>query len=117
VRAVWSNDVAMTTRMNSAVAHYTGQTELADAIQQGLAAKAAGDDNAATVLLGKAAKLAHDTNNDATMRLLKKVVEVDNADAGTVRLRRDVDKADEMALDTRSTKTVRINRTPDGGQP
>ena len=117
VRAVWSNDVAMTTRMNSAVAHYTGQTELADAIQQGLAAKAAGDDNAATVLLGKAAKLAHDTNNDATMRLLKKVVEVDDENAGTVRLRRDVDKADEMALDTRSTKTVRINRTPDGGQP
>jgi hypothetical protein len=118
VRAVWSNDVAMTTRMNSAVAHYTGQTELADAIQQGLAAKAAGDVNTATVLLGKAAKLAHDTNNDATMRLLKKVVEVDNPDAGTVRLRRDVDKADEMALDTRSTKTVRINRTgTDGSQP
>jgi hypothetical protein len=121
VRAVWSNDVAMTTRMNSAVAHYTGQTELADAIQKGLAAKAAGDENTATILLGKAAKLAHDTNNDATMRLLKKVVDVDVNDAGTVRLRRDVEKSDEMALDTRSTKTVRINKTPPaaptGGQP
>jgi hypothetical protein len=116
VRAVWSNDVAMTTRMNQAVAHYTGQTELADAIQQGLAAKAAGDTDAATVLLGKAAKLAAESNNDATMRLLRKVVDVEDAEAGTVRLKRDVDKADEMALDTRSTKTVRISRTgPDGG--
>ncbi len=122
VRAVWSNDVAMTTRMNPAVAHYTGQAELADAIQQGLAAKAAGDENAATVLLGKAAKIAQDTNNEGTIRLLKKVVDID-VDGGTVRLRRDVEKSDEMALDTRSTKTVRIARTagitpaPDGTQP
>jgi hypothetical protein len=114
VRAVWSNDVAMTTRMDKAVAHYTGQAELATAIQDGLAAKAAGNESDATILLGKAAKLAAESNNEATMRLLKKVVDVDDANAGTVRLRRDVDKADEMALDTRSTKTVRINRPGDG---
>ena len=30
-----------------------------------------------------------------------------------MRLKRDVDKADEMALDTRSTKTTRIRRTGD----
>ena len=33
-----------------------------------------------------------------------------DADAGTVRLKQGVDKADEMALDTRSTKTTRIRR-------
>jgi hypothetical protein len=112
VRAVWSGDVEATTRINPAVAHYTGQTELAAAIQEGLAAKAAGDDGTATRLLGKATKLANETGNDDTMRLLKKVVEVDDANAGTVRLKRSVDKADEMALDTRSTKTTRIRREP-----
>ena len=43
-----------------------------------------------------------------TTRLLAKVVDVVDAEAGTVRLKSNVDKADEMALDTRSTKTTRI---------
>jgi hypothetical protein len=111
IRAVWSGDVDLTTRIDPAVAHYTGQTNLADAIQKGLAAKAAGDDRTATVLLGQAAKLAHDTGNEDTTRLLSKVVDVVDVEAGTVRLKRDIDKADEMALDTRSTKTTRIRRT------
>ncbi len=117
VRAVWSGDVALTTRIDMAVAHYTGQAELADAIQQGLAAKSAGDAQTATILLGRATKIAAETNNEATMRLLRKVVEVEDAEAGTVRLKRDIDKADEMALDTRSTKTVRIGRTPTASTP
>jgi hypothetical protein len=36
------------------------------------------------------------------------VVEIDDPHAGTVRLRHEVADADEMALDTRSTKTVRV---------
>jgi von Willebrand factor type A C-terminal domain len=39
---------------------------------------------------------------------LRKVVDIDNVETGTVRLKRAVDKADEMALDTASTKTTRI---------
>jgi hypothetical protein len=112
VKAIWSTDANLTTRIDPAVAHYTGQTKLADAIQQGLAAKAAGDERTATVLLGEAAKLAHDTGNENTTRLLAKVVDVVDVEAGTVRLKQAVDKADEMALDTRSTKTTRIRREP-----
>ena len=56
VRATWSDDSTLTTRINPAVAHYTGQAELADAIQEGLAAKAAGDDATATLKLGRAAQ-------------------------------------------------------------
>lgn len=115
VRAVWSTDVQLTTKINPAVAHYTGQAQLAEAIRDGLAARAAGDDRTATVLLGKAAKLAHESGNENTTRLLSKVVDVVDADAGTVRLRNEVAKADEMALDTRSTKTTRIRR--DGSSP
>jgi len=51
VKAMWSNDDTLTTRINPEVAHYTGQTELADAIQEGLAAKAMGDDATAALVL------------------------------------------------------------------
>lgn len=107
VTAVWSEDSALTTRINPAVAHYTGQTELAAAIQEGLAAKAAGDVDTATNKLGRALQLAQETGNDEATSRLKKVVDVD-LDTGTVRLKRQIAAVDEMALDTRSTKTTRV---------
>ncbi len=108
VRATWSDDATLTTRINPAVAHYTGQAELASVIQDGLAAKAAGDDATATVKLGRAAQLAAQTGNDEATSKLRKVVEIEDAETGTVRLKRDVAKLDEMALDTSSTKTTRV---------
>lgn len=108
VKARWSNDAALTARISPEVAHYTGQTELAAAIQEGLAAKAAGDDRTATTKLGRAIQLAAQTGNEEATSKLRKVVDVEDADNGTVRLKRQVDKADEMALDTASTKTTRI---------
>jgi hypothetical protein len=110
VKALWSADDALTTRINPAVAHYTGQKELADAIQEGLAAKAAGDDATATVKLGRAVQLAESTGNGEATARLRKVVDIDDAGTGTVRLKRNVDKLDEMALDTSSTKTTRVKR-------
>jgi von Willebrand factor type A C-terminal domain/von Willebrand factor type A domain len=108
VKAKWSDDEVLTTRINPQVAHYTNQTELADAIQEGLAAKAAGDDETATQKLGRAVQLAKETGNAEATTRLRKVVEIDNEETGTVRLKRAVDKADEMALDTASTKTTRV---------
>jgi len=108
VKAKWSADDGLTTRINPEVAHYTGQTELAEAIQDGLAAKAAGDEATATTKLGRAVQLAAQTGNEEATTRLRKVVEIDNIDTGTVRLKRAVNKADEMALDTASTKTTRI---------
>ena len=110
VRAVWTEDTALSTRINRQVAHYTGQAELADAIQAGIEARKAGDDRTATLKFGRAAQLAHQSGNKATEELLATVVEIDDAATGTVRLRRRVEAADEMALDTRSTKTVRVGR-------
>jgi hypothetical protein len=108
VKATWSDDATKTTRINPAVAHYTGQAELANAIQEGLAAKAAGDDATATLKLGRAAKLAAETGNDDATNRLKRVVDIEDPDTGTVRLKRDASKLDEMALDTASTKTTRV---------
>jgi len=92
------------------VAHYTGQAELAQVIQDGLAAKAAGDDATATAKLGRAVQLAQATGNDEATSRLRKVVEVEDAGTGRVRLKAKVDKLDEMALDTASTKTSRVRR-------
>ncbi|MET9274237.1 VWA domain-containing protein [Kribbella sp. NPDC003557] len=110
VKALWSADEALTTRISPEVAHYTGQTELAQAIQDGLAAKAAGDTATATTKLGRAVQLAAATGNEEATTRLRKVVDIDDQETGTVRLKRTVEKADEMALDTASTKTTRVRK-------
>ncbi|HZP53118.1 VWA domain-containing protein [Actinocrinis sp.] len=110
VRAVWTDDAALSTKMNRQVAHYTGQAELADAIQAGLEARKNGDYDTATAKLGRAVQLAAASGNDDTTRLLAKVVDVEDPATGTVRLKARVNDADEMALDTRSSKTVRVGK-------
>jgi uncharacterized protein YegL len=110
ILAVWTGDDAKSTRIERHVAHYTGQAELAQSIQDGLEAKAQGREDAATALLGKAVKIAHDSGNEATAKLLRSVVDVDDPATGTVRLKRGVAKEDEMALETRSTKTKRVQK-------
>jgi len=110
IRAVWTDDEALSTKINANVAHYTGQAELAQAIQDGLEARKRGDEDLATAKLGRAVALAERSGNEDTARLLAKVVEVVDAATGTVRLKKRVDDADEMALDTRSTKTVRTRK-------
>ncbi len=115
VKATWSSNSELTTRIDQQVAHYTGQTELAAMIQEGLAAKAAGDEATATTKLGRAVQLAAETGNEEATSKLRKVVDVDNEADGTVRLKRAVDKADEMALDTASTKTTRVRKDPTSG--
>jgi hypothetical protein len=110
IRAVWTGDAALSTRINKQVAHYTGQAELAQVIQEGLEARKAGDDGTATLKLGRAVRLAAESGNAETAGLLAAVVDIEDAATGTVRLKKRVAAADEMALDTRSTKTVRVGR-------
>jgi hypothetical protein len=110
VRAVWTDDEALSTRINANVAHYTGQAELAQVIQEGLEARKQGDEDTATAKLGRAVALAEQSGNEDTAKLLAKVVDVVDAASGTVHLKKKVDDADEMALDTRSTKTVRTKK-------
>ncbi|MFG2866999.1 VWA domain-containing protein [Streptomyces sp. NPDC048338] len=110
VRAVWTDDMAMSTSINPQVAHYTGQAELAQVIQQGLDARKSGDRDGATAKLGRAVQLAAASGNADTAKLLSKVVDVVDAATGTVRLKAKVAEADEMTLETRSTKTVRVKK-------
>ncbi|MFG3123265.1 VWA domain-containing protein [Streptomyces sp. NPDC048201] len=110
VRAVWTDDMAASTSLNSQVAHYTGQAELAQAIQEGLDLRKVGDMDGATAKLGRAVQLAGASGNADTAKLLAKVVDVVDAPTGTVRLKAKVAEADEMTLETRSTKTVRVKK-------
>jgi von Willebrand factor type A C-terminal domain/von Willebrand factor type A domain len=108
IRAIWTGDQQRSTQINREVAHYTGQAELAECIQEGLEARKDGDLATATFKLGRAVRLAAESGNDGTMKLLQAVVEVDDPSTGTIRLRHDVATVDEMSLDTRSTITVRV---------
>ncbi len=110
ILAVWTDDTALSTRINREVAHYTGQAELASAIQEGLEARKAGDVETATAKLGRAVQLATETGHSDTAKLLAKVVDVEDARTGTVRLKRKVEAVDEMTLDTRSSKTMRVRK-------
>jgi uncharacterized protein YegL len=105
--ATWTSDEALSTRIDPNIAHYTGQEELAGAIREGLEAKARGNIDQATVLLGKAAKIAIETGNDEVTARLKKVVDVINPDTGTVRLKSGATKGAELELDMGGTRTVR----------
>ncbi len=111
ILAIWTDDDAKSTKIDRRVAHYTGQAELAQSIQEGLEARDRGNMEIATTKLGKAVQLAHESGNEATAKLLKKVVDIEDAATGTVRLKRDVTKEDAMTLETRSTKTTRIPKS------
>lgn len=110
VKAIWTEDEQLSARIDASVAHYTGQAELAKAIAEGLAARKAGDDATATAKLGRATQLATESGHENTIKLLAKVVDIDDAETGTVRLKKEVATVDEMALDTRSTKTTRVKK-------
>ena len=108
--ATWTGDDSLSARIDGHVAHYTGQDELANAIVQGLDAREKGDEARATHLLGRAVQIAHASRNDAMTHRLKKVVDVVEAATGTIRLKKDVKKAEAMDLQLESRTTKRVAR-------
>jgi hypothetical protein len=115
--ATWTADDSLSSRIDNHVAHYTGQDELANAIQQGLELREKGDEAAATQLLGRAVQIAHQSNNAEMTQRLKKVVEVVDPSNGTIRLKKKVDKAAAMDLELESRTTKRIAKKKAEGTP
>jgi hypothetical protein len=111
VLATWTDDTALSTRINPRVAHYTGQAELASAIQEGLAARDAGDVETATAKLGRAVQLAEESGHEDTAKLLGRVVDVIDAGTGTVQLKQKVAGVDAELATVRSVKTIRVKNT------
>jgi von Willebrand factor type A C-terminal domain/von Willebrand factor type A domain len=110
IRAVWTDDLEESTRVEPRIAHAADQVELAEVIRAGLEARRRGDEQGAVAKLGRAVALAHESGHEDTARLLAGVVDVVDAATGTVRLKARVSDADEMTLDVRSTKTVRVKK-------
>jgi VWA domain-containing protein len=116
VLAVWTDDTALSTKINPEVAHYTGQAELAQVIEEGLEAQRAGQIETATAKLGRAVALAHESGHEDTAKLLAKVVDVEDPARGTVRLKREVSTVDAMTLESRSQVTKRVGRKSGEGE-
>ncbi|AYF75926.1 VWA domain-containing protein [Nocardia yunnanensis] len=112
VKACWTTDTDKSAVISRRVAHYTGQAELAQTVQEGLTARKQGDLATATAKLQRAYHLATESGNENTAKLLLSVVDVVDDRTGTIRLRNKVDPVDEMALDVRSTKTARVRKEP-----
>lgn len=112
--ANWTMDDSLSSRLDHHVAHYTGQDDLAAAIQQGLELREQGHEAQATQLLGRAVKIAHVSGNSDMTQRLSKVVEVIDAGSGTVRLKKDVKKAATMDLQLESRTTKRVAKRPVG---
>lgn len=117
ITARWTGDAMLSTKLNPKVAHYTGQADLAADIQEGVAAAKAGDIDVATNKLGKAARLAAQSGNEGTAKLLAKVIDFDAA-TGTARMKSQVNGIDLEMADVESVKTVtvrKINKTDSAG--
>ena len=114
VIAIWTDDTALSTKISPEVAHYTGQAELASAIEEGMEAQRKGDVETATAKLGRAVALAHSSGHEDTAKLLSKVVDVVDPARGTVRLKRQVSAVDAMTLESRSQVTKRVGKS--GGE-
>lgn len=109
VRAIWTDDAALSARRNRLVAHYVRQEELAKAIRDGLNARERGDVATATAKLKRALEIAEESGDENTAGLLSRVVDFDR-NSGTARLRREVGAADRVALDDRSSRTLRVRK-------
>ncbi|HZN20795.1 MAG TPA: VWA domain-containing protein [Micromonosporaceae bacterium] len=115
VLAVWTDDEERATQISTRVAHYTGQAELAAAIQEGMAARSAGDIEVATAKLGRAVQLANESGHADTAKLLARVVDVDK-ERGTIRLRKRSDNAD-VDVDAEVATVRSIRTTPSRDHP
>jgi von Willebrand factor type A C-terminal domain/von Willebrand factor type A domain len=117
LRATWTDDLELSTRMDAYVAHYTGQTEMSVAVRRGLAARRDGELQVAAAELAHAQALAAATGNADMVAMLDRLVEVEDPATGKVRIRPDASAIDEMTLDTRSTRTTGIQVRPNRPGP
>jgi hypothetical protein len=87
----WTDEVQLFTAVDPTVAHYTSQQDLAEAIRHGSAALLAGERDQAVRQFGLAVALCNASGNQDKLALLARVVDIDDAAAGRVRVRDDID--------------------------
>jgi hypothetical protein len=106
VFAQWTDDPAESARIDRHVAHYTNQSELSNIVEEGHKALAAGQNERATQLLGKALEMSEQTGNENMTQMLKKLVTTDPN--GTSRLNKSASAVDIKSVAVNSGKTSRL---------
>ncbi len=112
ILAIWTSDDARSTRVNAQLAHFTGQEEIAVAIDEAFEARRAGDDDTATKKLGRAVQLASEMGDTFRLQQLSRMVDIVDAPTGKVQPKADVDALDEIEIEVGSTKTTRLPKPP-----
>jgi hypothetical protein len=113
IRAVWTDDVARSTQINRRVAAAMDEEELAEEIQGVVDSFRIGDVDSATNRAGRAVQMAHQAGNRDVIDRLSKLVDIEDAATGRVRLKAKVEALDVMIFETKSTRT---SRTPKSAQ-
>lgn len=105
VRAVWTDDPELASRMDPTVAHYTGQEELHRGIQQALQARDAGDMDTASSWFRKAIERGKELGRSDTVTLIRAMFD---PATGVVRGKddREGQRLDAIDLDRKSSKTT-----------
>lgn len=106
IRAIWTDDLSLTTQINPEVAGATGQAELANAIQQALAARRLGERDLANQHLTRARELAIQAGNQ---NLRAQLDQIYDPDTGTFQLD-SLTRQHEMQLDLDSVQTMPASR-------
>jgi Mg-chelatase subunit ChlD len=106
----WTDDPVLNTEVNAKVAVHTGQVQLAEEVRTGLAALRSGDAPTATQHFATARTLAEQAGNQATARLIDRIIDFDPG-TGTARLKQGITEADRLQLDVGTDVTVRTPTT------
>jgi hypothetical protein len=112
VRALWTEDEVLSTRLNPEVVRSSGDGEYAAAVQEGVAAIREGDSETATNRLGRAWHIAEAMGDQEKLAELRPIVDVDEA-TGKIRPKGGANELDLKEADMGSTKTVRTPKKPD----
>ncbi|MCQ8772968.1 VWA domain-containing protein [Streptomyces telluris] len=83
----WTDDAALSTRVHPRVAHFAGHADLGRAVNAGCEAYERGGRATAEEEWGRAVRLADDLGDEKMLRRLRRLVHVDDAREGRVRLR------------------------------
>jgi hypothetical protein len=113
VPATWTDDETMSARIDQHVATARGETEIADAIDEGVQALDQGDEETATDRFGKAVAKAYEQGNQEVLERIGKVVEIEDPVTGRVKPKR-YDEIDKQILEARSTRTTKKPKSAPG---
>ena len=106
VAVEWTSDIALATKIDSHVAHYTHEQDLADRIQQGNEALKQGDKERAAILFMQALEISQRIGNEQIAELLSTMVTRDTD--GHIQIKT-VDAITRKTLEIKQGATARLN--------